>query len=169
LVLRFRLSPLFWLPVPNEPPPVPNDPPPVPSDPPPVPNELPVPMPVVDELPADPDIDEAPIEPAEEPPAAPPFPAPAAKAQLPDAAKPAAKISVVIFMDILLRCWTKDKTRRGGTFRPIRQAGREISSTETGERERWRLPLAAGWWRNLSSVMTLFCRKTAPARPAFDF
>jgi hypothetical protein len=76
-------------------------------------------MPVVDDVPADPDIDEAPIEPAEAPPAAPLFPAPAAKAQLPDAAKPAASISVVIFMDILLHCWTRDKTRRGGTFRPM--------------------------------------------------
>jgi hypothetical protein len=70
----------------------------------------------VDDVPGEPEAEGAPMEPAEEPPAAPP--APAAKAQLPDAANAAVNISVVIFMDILLCLWTKDKTRRGGTFRP---------------------------------------------------
>jgi hypothetical protein len=142
--IPFRLTPpVAAPPVPSDPPPVPRLPPPVPSEPPPVPNELPVPMPVVvDCVPADPLIDEPPMEPAEEPPAAALPPAPAAKAQLPDAAKPAANISVVIFMDILLRLWTRDKTRRGGTFRrsgkraPSGPLGGEISSMETGQRER---------------------------------
>jgi hypothetical protein len=123
----------------------------------------------VDDVPGEPETEGAPMEPAEEPPAAPPPapPAPAAKAQLPDAANAAANISVVIFMDILLCLWTKDKTRRGGTFRPSGKRPPDgIINRNGGVRGDRRLSFVV---KLIFCVKKLFCRKGAHAPPTLDF
>jgi hypothetical protein len=104
--------------------------------------ELPDGIPV-DDVPGDPVMDEAPMEPAEELPAARP-PAPAAKAQLPDTVSAAAKISVVIFMDIILRCGRR--IRRAAAGRSCRSGKRAPGRIINGNEPASEVTIAVVLW-----------------------